>query len=275
MSRFERGRLLVTLDVAGAVQMGWDRSLLDAAERERVAPTLRFSTWKPGAVSLGRFQDPERTIDAARVAAAGLDLVRRPTGGRAVLHLGDLTYTLVARRDDPILGATRRESLRTIGEALAGGISRLGLAVTLKPSRRGDAISPGARPPCFDSAAREELRAAGRKILGSARLEGRHAFLQHGSIALFRSPAEIAPLLGGSDSQRDEAYRRLVRASHSLREAAGRPVELEALVSALHLGFEDRVGRRFDREEPSAAELGAAARLAPDFALGVAVGGAA
>ena len=104
---FDSARVLLSVEGEGALHMAFDAALLESAESSPVPAVLRLYTWDPPAISLGRFQDPERAIDAARAARAGVSVVRRPTGGRAVLHDGDLTYALVARRDDPVFGGAR------------------------------------------------------------------------------------------------------------------------------------------------------------------------
>lgn len=277
---FPPGRY-VAFQGEGALVMGMDAALLAAAEESgaRVgSATLCVSLWRPAAVSLGRFQSVEAAIDAASVASAGYDIVRRPTGGRAVLHDGDVTYTLAARRDDPVFGGSRAESLRAIGEALLAALASLGVRARLEsgkprvldadegmrptPRGRGDAA-----PPCFESAAREEIQVSGRKLIGSARVEGRIAFLQHGSIPLTASHLRMADLLPGDEASRRAARARLGEASNGLDAIVGRTVDPMQVAGALRAGFEWRGDRRFDPEPLSARELAAVQKRAPAFRI--------
>lgn len=279
---FDSARVLFSVEGEGALHMAFDATLLESAESNPVPAVLRLYTWDPPAISLGRFQDPERAIDAARAARDGVSVVRRPTGGRAVLHDGDLTYALVARRDDPVFGGARSASLRTVAEALAAGLARAGISTTgaaefprIASRESSDEPSPGrdirsAIPPCFVSPAREELCAGGRKLLGSARVEGRFAFLQHGSLSLARSPAEISRFLPGDASARDAARVRLAAHATSLAEAAPAAfaeLDVARLCDALRLGFAARAARPFLASEPTAAERRRAAELAPLFSV--------
>jgi lipoate-protein ligase A len=265
MSRFDRGRLVTTWGIDGALSMGIDAALLEAAEAAPAPATLRFSTWTPPAVSIGRFQDAAAAVDGARAAEAGCDVVRRPTGGRAVLHDGDLVYSIVARHDDPALGGRRGTSLRAIADALADALAALGVAVERAAPAAAAPRAAGAAPPCFASAAREELRAGGRKLLGSARLEGRVAFLQHGSLAIARSPARLADLLPAGAAERAAVAARLAMSAVSLEDALGAAVAAGAAAHALRAAFERRAGRRFVDEPLTARESRRARALAASF----------
>ncbi len=273
MSVFDRGRFVTGWGIEGATLMAADGALLVAADAAPLPATLLVATWDPPAVSLGRFQEAEAAVEVERVARAGIDLVRRPTGGRAVLHRGDVTYTLVARHDDPVFGGARAASLRAIAEALVAGLARLGVAAERAPGAesarrrdsglalRVDRAGRRAVPPCFASAAREEIRTGGRKLLGSARLDGRRAFLQHGSLPLDARPLGLAALLPGDERARRAARGALVRATISVAEILGRSVEPDEVARALRAGFEARAGRPFV-DEPLRADEWAAARRA-------------
>jgi len=272
-----RSRCYISLGERGALHMAWDAALLEIADAAPCGAVLRLYSWTPPAISLGRFQDLARAVDVERAAAAGIDVVRRPTGGRAVLHDGDLTYALVARHDDPVFGGTRFASQRAIGKALALGLGMLGVRADLAPgdpapaeiARGAAARVPRAVPPCFSTAAREELRAGGRKLLGSARVEARGAFLQHGSLPLARGPSAIARFLPGDDAARAAAEARLGAHALSLSEAAGRAITLESACDAVRRGFDEYARREFRVAEPEARERALAERLAPRFVLAI------
>jgi lipoate-protein ligase A len=290
---WDSARVLLSFGGEGSLQMAFDEALLESAEARPLPAVLRFYTWDPPAISLGRFQDPEAAVDVASAARAGVSVVRRPTGGRAVLHDGDLTYALVARRDDPVFGGPRNESLRAVAQALAAGLARVGISTTGAAARAQsearapadsmriesraradeasrDRASRSVIPPCFVSPVREELCVGGRKLLGSARVEGRFAFLQHGSLPLARGPAEIARFRPGDAASREGARARLAAHATSLAEAAPAlfaQLDVARLCDALRLGFASRAARPFLPGEATAAERARAADLAPRFSV--------
>lgn len=154
---------------------------------------LRFYRWARPTVSLGRHEPGRGLWDPARLDAAGVDLVRRPTGGRAVLHDRELTYAVVVQG----WGAGSMRALYgTVNRALVAGLRALGVPAELAP--RAGRMAPPDAGPCFDRPAEGEVVVGGRKLVGSAqvRLEGR--LLQHGSVLLGDDQRRLADLLGGA-----------------------------------------------------------------------------
>jgi lipoate-protein ligase A len=115
--------------------------------RRRSSPTLRFYQWQPACVSLGRHQ-PLADIDLARCAALGYDVVRRPTGGRAILHTDELTYSVAGPQDDPILAGAVLDSYLRLSQGLLAGLERLGLSSARR--RRRNRSGADAGPVCFE-----------------------------------------------------------------------------------------------------------------------------
>jgi lipoate-protein ligase A len=179
-------RLLVEDDGPGAWNMAVDEAMLEALRLGLAPPTLRLYRWARPTLSLGYAQAPA-AIDLAAAAAAGVDVVRRPTGGRAVLHAGDFTYAVAASGLPPGVAASYR--------ALAGGIiaalRALGLPAELAPGT----LPPGRTAACFASATPADLVVAGRKVVGSAQVRRAGAVLQHGTLYLARPAALAARLL--------------------------------------------------------------------------------
>ena len=242
-------RLLETGARPGAWNMAVDEELLAAVERGGAPPILRLFGWSPPAVSLGRHQPDPDAVALARLAARGVDCVRRPTGGRAVYHGppdAEITYSVVAPLDDPALAGGLAVAYRRIHEAVAMGLETLGARVELAPRSR--AIRPTSRLACFAASVPWEITAGGRKLVGSAQRRGRTAFLQHGSIPL-----------GGDQEVLREAWPDSLApdAATTLAEAAGRAVGYDEAASALASGFRIRLGvelRRPRRTRPRAAE---------------------
>ena len=175
-----RGEWLVLIDgpASGAWNMALDAALLSAAERDG-ACTLRLYAWDPPTLSFGRNEPALRRYDGAAIAARGLAVVRRPTGGRAVWHHREVTYAVAAPAS---AFGSLRDTYREIHAMLADALTSLGAAVLLAADRPADGVGAGA---CFASAAGGEVMAlGGGKVVGSAQVRGGGAFLQHGSVLL-------------------------------------------------------------------------------------------
>lgn len=209
-------RLLETGDGPGDWNMAVDEAMLEAHRLGLVPPTLRLYRWARPTLSLGYAQRLEG-LDVAALRAAGVELVRRPTGGRAVLHAGDQTYAVVTSG----LPAGVSASYRVIAAALVDGLTRCGLAPAIVPG----ATRPGRSAACFASSTRADLVVDGRKVVGSAQLRRDGAVLQHGTIYLERPAALAARLL---PDERDVA---------DLASLSGAVPSAEAVRAALAIGI--------------------------------------
>lgn len=218
--------------------MARDLALFTALEDGAPAalPTLRLYAWQPWAVSLGSHQDPARALDLAALAARGYDWVRRPTGGRAVLHADEITYALAA----PLAGPFA-EGLSTTHRRIAGALARfyrgLGLDVQLTRPAPPAALDPRSPAPCFAAPGLAELEWAGRKLAGSAQRRGRRAFLQHGSLPLGPAHLELAQLLPLDPAARLRYQEGLAAQAVSLGELLPALPPRERLESALAAAF--------------------------------------
>jgi lipoate-protein ligase A len=192
----DRWLLLDSDPAPGAENMALDELLLERAERGG-APVLRLYAFNPPAITFGAHQDPERIIDFDAARADGIDCVRRITGGRALLHEGELTYSVVGPVRCARFGAGLVETHLTISRALAAAIGSIGCAAEVS---RGREVSrpKGIPPPCLSSVTRCELTVGGRKIAGSAQRQTAAAFLQHGSLLVRPGSERIVKYLRGS-----------------------------------------------------------------------------
>ena len=185
-------RLLTTEPLDGALNMALDEALLLGRLAGTAPPTLRFFSWQPATISLGYGQPLDHRIDVPAASALGIGLVRRPTGGSAILHEGpglELTYSVVARAGDFEGAADLLETYRWIGAALAAGINRLGAPVEMVPVQPSD---PTAMPTfCFARTGSYELEVAGLKVVGSAQRRQAAGFLQHGAVMLGAAPDRL------------------------------------------------------------------------------------
>jgi lipoyl(octanoyl) transferase len=170
-----RWRLLHTQPLDGIDNMALDHALLARAARTGES-VLRVYAWRSPTVSFGRHQRTAGVYDPCRLATLGLACVRRPTGGRAVLHAREATYSVTA----PVTGPLR-VTYAAINRLLLDALRRLGVPATLAPPVR--APRPNGAP-CFDVATEGEITIAGRKLAGSAQWRDGGAFLQHGSILI-------------------------------------------------------------------------------------------
>ena len=226
-------RVRVDGPATGAENMARDRQLRDELLMGRRPPTLRFYSWKPACISLGRGQRPEllREDDVRR---AGLDVVQRPTGGQALLHDDEMTYCVVASQQDRFVGGALLDSYRSISTALLSGLTALGVDATGAPALPRPA--KGLTPICFASASAEEVLVDGRKLLASAQWRGRGIFLQHGSLLLTDRQAEIASFM------RDPTEAPPSSIAVSLSELMAEVPSRERLVELLSEGFEQALG---------------------------------
>jgi lipoate-protein ligase A len=173
-------RLIHTEPASGASNMALDQALLEAACGDRFASTLRFYRWSPPALSIGRFQ-PLSEIDLDACAAANVEVVRRPTGGKSILHLDDFTYSIVLARGFP-LPDNVVDTYRLISRGILRALRNLGLEAVLQSRENEDYRAAGGA--CFAAATQADLACTGRKLCGSAQVRRGGAVLQHGSIML-------------------------------------------------------------------------------------------
>jgi len=220
---------------------------------------LRFYRWERPTASLGYSQDASRVVDVDFCRAHDIDIVRRMTGGKLVLHDREVTYSL-ASADVSIFTETLRESYRLISRALLAGLARLGITARLAET------SPPAyvrsTMPCFAFPARDEIEIGGRKIVGSAQKRNGPLFLQHGSILLETDEALLAAVSRPGESAESLGMT-------SISEYLGRPVDFDAAVGPLVQGFADFFGAGFDRfalgpADREAARLIQASKYASD-----------
>lgn len=245
-------RLLTDGPLSGVRNMAVDEALMRSAQREgRV--TLRFYQWEPGCLSFGRNQAARGAYDGEAAEARGIDVVRRPTGGRAVYHHRELTYSVTAPAST---WGSLRDTYCRINRALAAGLGAIGVPAACAGAElpAGRAPRPTARA-CFRDPLPGEVTAAGRKLVGSAQWRDGGALLQHGSLLLEDEQAVVEELRTQQSSDRFET------GAVSLSELLGRSPEAGSLTEALAGGFEAefdravRPGALTDEEHAVAAEL--------------------
>jgi lipoate-protein ligase A len=260
-------RFLNTGPADGVTNMAVDEALLLGLNRGESPPTVRVYSWDPPTVSAGYSQDLERELDLSACAGRGFGVVRRPTGGRAVLHPGALTYAVVGPSGRPPLGATIMETYRAIADALLGSLVELGVRADLeRVGNRPSGPGRGARAPCFMSSGRFEIVVEGRKLVGSAQRRLGRGVLQHGSLLIDGTHVEIADVLA-LDAEGDRSrLRGLLRArTTDLSTLLGRHVSFDEAAAAVKAGFERAWGLALRAEGLLDAEREAARSLATEY----------
>ncbi len=250
-----RWRLIAFAAHSGETNMAVDEAILEAHLAGAVPPTLRLYGFDPPAISVGHTQKiPADLLEKAQ--ARGFDVVRRPTGGRAVLHYGDLTYSFVASSADGTLSESVSAAYRQICAGLQYGFKLLGLNLEL-----GDAHTPYRHlHDCFHATTGSDLHIGGVKIAGSAQLRRRGAVLQHGSILLDQDQRLMPELLPAGASASNGGPRHV-----NLFEAAGRRFSFPELQEALKAGFQSAFEAGFQTEPLTNFELGLVARLRAQY----------
>jgi len=227
--------LILDDNLDGVSNMAIDAALLDEVEHSPDPKTIvRFYQWRRPTISLGRNQRVDAAVDQSFCEAQGVDIVHRPTGGRAVLHEDELTYA-VASNDSSSFGDTIYANYKSVSEALCEGFNHLGVPAILAPeTRRISTPTNGRDLPCFVSPSRYELTVQGRKIVGSAQRRMRKSFLQHGSMPIRCNREKLARATRMPDPS--VLYEEMAGLAEFLQE---RP-SIEKLTGALIEGFRTR-----------------------------------
>ena len=232
-------RLLSKGSSSGAYNMALDYELTQAGDENNI---LRLYGWNPRAISIGFHQSPY-IVDIERCKKDGIDIVRRPTGGRAILHDNEVTYSLILRGGE----FNFEEVYSKVHLAIAAAILKLGIEVNLvdtKPSK--GQLNPGSgKSTCFTSAAKTELEYKGRKIVGSAGRQYKEALLIHGSILLGSEHKDIINYLHLPDKKRNIVRSALASKTSDLTTILGRRVDAEKMVENLIKSFSNIFQAKF------------------------------
>lgn len=239
-------RVLDTGVNSAAINMATDEAILLAHSTGDVLPTLRFYGWHPAAVSLGYFQNAETEIDLAQCDALGIDIVRRLTGGRAVLHEQELTYSITVKESNPLIPSTITASYRYFTLGLLAGLKKLGIFAELSMPRAayGKRVKEHhSSAACFDAPSHYEITHKGRKLVGSAQVRKYGVILQHGSILLKFSPSNLAKIVKiSSPEKRHNFINTLSTCVTSIEEICGTLVTPEDLRDAILAEFGATLG---------------------------------
>jgi lipoate-protein ligase A len=231
-----RWRLIVDAEArTGAENMALDEAIMDAVADGDSPPTLRFYQWTPPCLSLGKRQMLDG-VDLAPCRADGVDVVRRATGGWAILHTDELTYSVALRPDDPRVSGAILDTYRTLSHGLIAGLRLLGAEAGMNPVIPGGAQNISAA--CFEVPSAYEITVGGRKLIGSAQTRPAGKVLQHGSLPLHGDIARVARYLTFAGEQERRALETHLRErATTLSDTLGRPVAFAEAAEAMTRGF--------------------------------------
>jgi len=238
----------------GAWNMAMDEALLESSSNGDSPPTLRLYAWSPPCLSMGSAQ-PSSQIDLHLLQDLGWDIVRRPSGGRAILHTDELTYSVTAPLDHPHVAGGVLESYKKFSQGLVQALTLLGVKIEIQPEVK-LTHSEREQPICFEIPSSYEITAGGKKLIGSAQLRRAGAVLQHGSLPLSGDIARICQGLSFPDNAlRQAAAERLRIRATTIEQLLNQPVTWDEAVHAVTAGFQSALGITLDQQTPSKGEM--------------------
>jgi len=256
----------------GFINMAVDEAIMIAHREGLVPPTIRFYQWSPPAVSLGYFQDLQKEINVDVCRNMGIDIVRRPTGGKAVLHDKELTYSFVIRESHPLVNDSILETYKKISGGMIRGLSYLGIKAELVPLREklksfssGNEIKSkishsDIKSICFSVPSQYEVQVEGKKIVGSAQVRKKEIVLQHGSLLIELEKDKLFSVFNFPSAQIRERLKTRFKAT-SLEEILKKKINFSELSEVLPRGFEEEFGVKLtegkltEQEEKISKEL--------------------
>ncbi|SDC87978.1 lipoate-protein ligase A [Melghirimyces thermohalophilus] len=237
----ETWRLLHTGWRSSAENMAIDEAILIAHSEGKTPPTIRFYGWDPATLSIGYFQKVDKELDMDRLRKRKLGFVRRPTGGRAVLHDQEVTYSVIVGEDYPGMPTSVTDSYRVISQGLLEGFRKLDLSaemVPLETEEEKEKYASMGSAACFDSPSNYELVVEGRKVAGSAQTRQRGVILQHGSILLDMDVDLLFDVLRfPSERVKQRLKEGFFQKAVAINEVSTTPISVEQAVQAFTEGF--------------------------------------
>jgi lipoate-protein ligase A len=243
--------------------MAIDEAILYALAEGHGMPTLRFFQWAPPCLSLGYNQHWDE-VDEAACQRLDYTWTRRPTGGKAILHTDEITYSLIIPQDDPRIEGGVVESYRVLSLGLLRGLEMLGIQAkqAAKEELQAEKKARGSEGPvCFDTPSRYEITWQGKKLIGSAQLRRKKVVLQHGSLPLHGDLNRILEALALSDKAYARQAELLPQRATTLEQVLGQVLPFADVAAALAGGFAEQLNLTLqelpltDREQSLADKL--------------------
>jgi len=261
--QFERSkwRLIKTPPSVGAWNMAIDEAILEAIGKGNVLSTLRFYAWKPACLSLG-YAQPFSDVNVDTLNANGWDIVRRPTGGRAILHCDELTYSVIGSNQEKRLARDILSSYLILSKAILSALHKLGIPAQAQeiekriPQTHSYPKKQSQNPVCFEEPSNYEIVVSGKKLVGSAQARRKEGVLQHGSFPLYGDLTRIIQALKfDNDEQRFLAQKRVLERAMTAEQFLGYEMDWDLAVSAFIEAFQEELNLELISSELSEREL--------------------
>jgi lipoate-protein ligase A len=235
-------RLIYDTPTFGARNMAIDEAILLSVSEGQALPTLRVYGWLPLCLSLGYGQRMSE-VNTNGLEQRGWQIVRRPTGGKAILHGDELTYSVALPHDHDLAQGDVVESYRRISEALLTALRLLGLRPASEKQAKGTTTLG---PVCFEVPSHYEITAGGRKLIGSAQVRRKAGILQHGTVPLYGDIARICDALVYDDeTARSNSKVQVRERATTLGAVLGRDIHWDEAADQLIAGFRETFGIEF------------------------------
>jgi len=257
-------RFLDTGHAAGAFNMAADETLA----RQASVPTLRVYRWQPFTISIGYNQRLDE-IDFRKVRQAGIGVVRRPTGGRAIFHAHEVTYSVIVPKRSGWFAKNSLEMYNHISSALVLGLRAAGVSVNLEKRALPDPefMSYDQKFACFATSARYEIHYESKKLVGSAQRRFEYALLQHGSILLGEQHLNLLDYLStNGNGERAKTRAELARKTVCVETILNREVSYGEMCGCLKTGFENYFQVQFKNGTFTTAEINQINQLKSNYA---------
>jgi len=246
-------RLILNAPADGAWNMAVDEAILEAVGRGNSLPTMRLYAWRPACLSLG-YSQSIGDVDQSRLKDSGWGLVRRMTGGRAILHVDELTYAVIAPNYEPLVAGSLLESYYRIAQGLIKALHILNLPVEINDYIPG-LNSNASGPVCFEIPSAYEITIHGKKLIGSAQARRKQGVLQHGSLPLFGDLGRIMKVLNFiNEAERQDAIERLLDLATTVEIELNKNVTWETAAQAFIEAFTEELELKIEPGELSKEE---------------------
>ncbi len=248
-------RIIISPPTDGATNMAIDEAILHGIADGDSPPTLRFYAWDPPCLSLGYNQHWDE-VNLAACEQYGYTWTRRPTGGKAILHTDEVTYSLIIPQGDPRIQGGVVNSYRVLSFGLLQGLAKLGVTAkqATKEETKAHLKAGGGGPVCFDTPSRYEITWQGKKLIGSAQLRRRKTILQHGSLPLHGNLNRILDALAFTPEEYGQQAKLLPERASTLEEALGQVLSFDTVVAAITEGFAEVLNLTFEPNGLTASE---------------------
>lgn len=231
--------------------MAIDEAVFRETIKNKKSPTIRFYDSHPAAVSIGYFQNAKKEVNIEKCKKAGVDIVRRMTGGRAVFHYNEITYSVVAGDREKAFPSDIAGTYKVISKCIVRGLAYLGINANLDEDGR-ILTKEKSDSFCFSVSSKNELLVGGRKICGSAQARKRGGFLQHGSMLLALDPEKTASFL--LPARTPEQLDKLSKSVTAVNIEIASVVEKSEIYFKLIKGFIEELGVNLEEETLTPAE---------------------